>query len=111
MKEIRRCLILLHPVKHSSMFTRIFMILFIYSVTYTANLFGKAFVNVRNCLRKEKHMTQTKNIDEFYTKTTQRGGYSKLCVKKKCYIDLLHFSTRCLYGKHNLVSFYGRIVF
>ena len=62
-------------------------------VTYTANLFGKAFVNVRNCLRKEKHMAQTKNIDGFYTKTTQRGGYSKLCVKKKCYTDLLHFST------------------
>jgi hypothetical protein len=36
-QEIRRCLILLHPVKHSSMFTRIIMILFIYSVTYTAS--------------------------------------------------------------------------
>jgi hypothetical protein len=47
-----------------------------------ANLFGKVFVNVRNCLRKEKHMIQTKNIDGFYTKTTQRVGYSKLCVKK-----------------------------
>ena len=53
-KEVRRCLILLHPVKHSSMFTRIFMILFIYSVAYTAK-FGNAFVNVRYCLRKEKH--------------------------------------------------------
>jgi hypothetical protein len=50
-----------------------------------------------------------KKIDEFYTKTTQKGGFSKLCVKikKRCYTDLLHFSTR----KHNLVSFFGRIIF
>jgi hypothetical protein len=36
-------------------------------------------------------------------KTTQKGGFSKLCVKiqKRCYIDLLHFSTR----RHNLVYF------
>ena len=49
------------------------------------------------------------NIDGFYTKTTQKGGFSELCVKikKRCYIDLLHYSTR----KHNLVSFFGRIVF
>ena len=43
---------------------------------------------------------------------TQKGGFSKLCakIKKRCYTDLhfvLHFST----GKHNLVSFFGRIVF
>ena len=50
-----------------------------------------------------------KIIDGFYTKTTQKGGFSKLCVKikKRCYTDLLHFSTR----KHNLVSFFSRIVF
>jgi hypothetical protein len=41
-------------------------------VTYKVNLFGKAFAHVRNCLRKEKHMYGTnKNIDGFYTKTTQ----------------------------------------
>jgi hypothetical protein len=46
------------------------------------------------------------NIDGFCTKTTQKGGFSKLCVKikKRCYTDLLHFSTR----KHNLVFFFGR---
>jgi hypothetical protein len=46
-----------------------------------------------------------KHIDEFYTKTTQKGVFSKLCVKikERCYTDLLHFSTR----KHNLVSFFG----
>jgi hypothetical protein len=60
------------------------------------------------------HMAQieswkNKNIDVFYMKTTQKGRFSKLCVKiiKKCYTNLLHFSTR----KHNLVSFFGRIVF
>ena len=47
-----------------------------------------------------KHMAQieswkNENIDVFYTKTTQKGGFSKLCVKikKRCYTDLLHFST------------------
>jgi hypothetical protein len=37
-----------------------------------------------------------KNIDGFYTKTTQKGGFSKLCVKikKRSYTDLLHVSTR-----------------
>jgi hypothetical protein len=42
------------------------------------------------------------NIDGFYTKTTQKGGFSKLCIKikKRSYTDLLHFSTR----KHNLVK-------
>jgi hypothetical protein len=60
-----------------------------------------------------RHMAQieswkNKHIDGLYTKTTQKGGFSKLCVKikKRCYTDLLHFSTR----KHNLVSFFGRIV-
>ena len=33
---------------------------------------------------------KNKNIDGFYTKTTQKGGFSKLCVKikKRCYADL-----------------------
>jgi hypothetical protein len=46
-----------------------------------------------------------KNIDGFYTKTTQKGEFSKLCgkiEKKMLYKKLLHFSTR----KHNLVSFF-----
>jgi uncharacterized membrane protein len=46
--------------------------IFIYSVTYKVNLFGKAFAHVRNFWRKEKHMYgKNKNIDGFYTKTTQ----------------------------------------
>ena len=66
--KIRRFLIFLYPLKNS-MLTRT---LFIYSVTYKVNLFGKAFAHVRNCLRKEKHMYGTNtNIDGFYTKTTQ----------------------------------------
>ena len=66
-------------------------------------------MHVRNCLLKKTHGTNrivelNKNIDGFYTKTTQKGGFSKLCVKikKRSYTDLLHFSTR----KHNLVSFF-----
>jgi hypothetical protein len=39
-----------------------------------------------------------KIIDGFYTKTTQKGGFNKLCVniKKRCYTDLLHFATPLL---------------
>jgi hypothetical protein len=80
MKEIRRCLILLHPVKHSSMFTRIFMILFIYSVTYTANLFGKAFVHVRNCLRKEKHMKKI-SFERVYAFNYIRNLHAISCLQ------------------------------
>ena len=69
--EIRRFLIFLYPLKNS-MLTRT---IFIYSMTYKVNLFGKAFAHVRNCLR-EKHMYGTnKNIDGFYTKTTQIWGF------------------------------------
>ena len=58
---------------------------------------------------EEKAHGANKHIDGFDTKTTQKGGFSKLCVKinQRCYTDLLHFSTR----KHNLVSLFGRIVF
>ena len=39
---------------------------------------------------------KNENIDGFYTKTTQKGGFRKLCVKikKRGYTDLLNFSTR-----------------
>jgi hypothetical protein len=73
------------------------------------NSFGKAFEHVQNFLLKKKAHGTNKNIDGFYTKTTQKGGFSKFCVKikKRCDTDLLHFSTR----KHNFVSLFGRIVF
>jgi hypothetical protein len=46
-------------------YPHIIIVLFIYSVTYKVNLFGKAFAHVRNYLWKEKHMYDTnKNIDE-----------------------------------------------
>jgi hypothetical protein len=47
---------------------------------------------------------KNKNIDGFYMKTTQQGGFSKLCakIKKRYYTFLFHFSA-C---KHNLVSFF-----
>jgi hypothetical protein len=67
------------------------------------------FVDEENVHMAQIESWKNKIIDGFYTKTTQKGGFSKLCVKvkKKCYTDLLYFSTR----KHNLVSFFGRIVF
>jgi hypothetical protein len=49
-----------------------------------------------------------KSIKTNPNKMTQKGGFSKLCVKikKTCYTNLLHFSTR----KHNLVYFFDRII-
>jgi hypothetical protein len=34
------------------------------------------------CIEKKAHGTN-QNIDGFYTKTTQKGGFSKLCLKNK----------------------------
>jgi hypothetical protein len=64
------------------------------------------FVDEGNVHMAQVESWKIKNIDGFYTKTTQNG---KLCVKikKSCNTNLLHFSTR----KHNLVYFFGRIVF
>jgi hypothetical protein len=100
-KEIRCCLIFLHPVKNSMLTRAIFIRpdseLIRESVCACAILFG----DEENVHMVPIESWKNKNIDGFYTKRTQKGGFSKLCVKikKKCYIDLLHFST-C---KHNLV--------
>ena len=81
--------------------------IFIYSVTYKVNVFGKAFSHVRNCLRKEQHMYGTnQNIDRFYMKTTQIGGFRVKKNKQKSVIPT-YFIFQHVYGKHNLVSFYG----
>ena len=56
---------------------------------------------------KKAHVIN-KNINGSYAKTTHRRIQQALCKNwKRWYTDLLHFST----GKHNLVSFFGRIVF
>jgi hypothetical protein len=46
-----------------------------------------------NLLAEGKAHGTNKTIDGFYTKTTHKGGFSKLCVKilKMCYTDLLLF--------------------
>ena len=69
---------------------------------------AKLFVDEENVHMAQIESWKNKNTDRFYTKTTQEG-FSKLCVeiKKRCYTDPLHFSTR----KHNLASFFGKIVF
>jgi hypothetical protein len=68
---------------------------------------AKLFVDEENVHMAQIELWKNKNIDGFYTKKTQKEGINKLCVniKKRCYTDLLHFSTR------NLESFFGRIVF
>ena len=107
--EIGRCLIFLHPVKHS-MFTRaIFVRPDSELIRESVCVCAKLFVDEENVHMEPIEWWNNKNIDGFYTKTTQKGGFSKFCVniKNKWYIDLLHFSTR----KHNLVSFFGRMVF
>ena len=70
---------------------------------------AKLFVDEENVHMAQIESWKNKNIDGLYIKITQKGGFSKLYVKikKRCYTDLLHFSTR----KHNLVTFFGRIVF
>jgi hypothetical protein len=64
---------------------------------------AKLFVDEGNVHMAQVESWKNKNTDGFYTKTTQKAGFSKFCVKinKRCYSDLLHFSTR----KHNLVYF------
>jgi hypothetical protein len=62
-----------------------------YPYDLTVNSFGKAFAHVQNCLLEKKahgtnrivELKEKKIIDGFYTKTTQKGGFSKLCVKIK----------------------------
>jgi hypothetical protein len=38
---------------------------------------------MKKALGTNRIMELNKNIDGFYTKTTQKGGFSKLCVKIK----------------------------
>jgi hypothetical protein len=54
---------------------------------------AKLFVDEENVHMAQIELWKNKNIDGFYTKTTQKGGFSKLCVKikKRCYTDQLHF--------------------
>ena len=66
---------------------------------------AKLFVDEENVHMAQIESWKNKKIDGFYTKMTKKGEFSKLCVKiikKRCYTDLLHFSTRT----HNLISFF-----
>ena len=49
---------------------------------------AQLFVHGESTWHKSKRGIE-QNIDGFYTETTQKGGFSKLCVKikKSCYID------------------------
>ena len=67
--------------------------------------------HLRMCeiVRWKKTHVINKNIDGSYAKATQKRIQQALSKnkKKRCCTDLLHFSTR----KHNLVSFFGWILF
>jgi hypothetical protein len=41
------------------------------------------FVDEENVHMAQIELWKNKRIDGFYTKTTQKGGFSKLCVKIK----------------------------
>ena len=76
--EIHRCLIFLHPVKNSMLTRAIFIRPDSELIQKSVCTCAKLFVDDENV-----HMTQidswkNKNIDGLYTKTTQKGGFSKL---------------------------------
>ena len=64
--------------------------------------FVKLFVDCKT--RAQIESWKHKHVDGFYTKTTQKGGFRKLCV------EITH-KKKHVYDKHNVISFYGRIVF
>ena len=67
-------------------------------------------MHVQNGLLMKKmcsnRIVEEQNIDGFYTKTTQKGGFSKLCVKIKKDVIPTYSIFQHVYGKHNLVSFF-----
>jgi hypothetical protein len=71
--------------------------------------FVKLFVDWRT--RAQIKSWKHKNVDGFYTKTTQKRGFSKLCVKLKIDFIPTYSMFQHVYGKHNLVSFYGQMYF
>jgi hypothetical protein len=74
-------MILLHPVKNS-MFTRaIFIRPDSELIRESVCACVKLFVDEGNVHVAQVESWKNKNIDGFYTKTTQKGGFSKLCVK------------------------------
>ena len=107
MKEICRCLIFIHPVKNSMLTRAIFIRPDSEFIRESVCACAKLFVDEENVLNMNRGRTKT--LTDSIRKRQRKGAFSKLCVKikKRCYTDLLHLSTR----KHNLVSFFGRIVF
>ena len=77
-----------------------------YSYDLTVNSFGKAFASAKLIVDEEAHGTLNRivELNKTFTNSIRKRHKkedSALCKnkKKRCYIDLLHFSTR----KHNLV--------
>ena len=67
--------------------------------------FAKLFADWRT--RAQIKSWKHENVDGFYTKTTQKGGFSKLCVKiKKKDVIPTYSIFQHVYRKHNLISFF-----
>ena len=105
MKEILCCLILLHPVKHSMFTHAIFIRPDSELIRESVCACAKLFVDEGNVHMAQVESWKNKNIDGLYTKTTQKGGFSKLCVKNKkkvllrmsaCRIHLSYYSNPIL---------------
>jgi hypothetical protein len=75
------------------------------------NSFGEAFaqlfVDEENVHMAQIESWKNKNIDGFYTKTTQKGGFSKLCVKLKK--DAI--PTYSIFQHVSIINFFGQIIF
>jgi hypothetical protein len=85
------------------------MLIRAYSNYLIVNSFGKAFAHVRNWLLTKKHMAHwieswnwIKHWRILCENDTKRRIQLCVKIKKRCYTDLLHFSTR----KHNLEIFF-----
>ena len=85
MKEIRCCLIFLHPVNNSMLTCAIFIRPDSELIQESVCACAKLFVDEENVGCAKIESWNNKNIDGLYTETTQKVGYSKLCVKGKLY--------------------------
>jgi hypothetical protein len=75
---IRRCLIFFHPGKNSMLTRPIFIRPDGELIRESVCACAKLFVDEENVGCAKIESWENKNIDGFYTKTTQKGGFSKI---------------------------------
>jgi hypothetical protein len=73
---------------------------------------AKLFVDEGNVHMAQVESWKNKNFDGFYTKTTQKGGFSKLCVKNKKISPLKNVympnTSKLLFKSHTAIGFYAK---